>query len=225
MLRNAECLSLSLLQSQWHFPPTIETTSFKLRRLCLDFAATEPGAAANSGWGPGLEQFLTWQRLPCLRELRISCHRLPRLSADFVDQLHAAQIDFPQPADFEYSFDGEHQIGPFSTPVLFSFDMGFFHPFRGPEIKGITFAHLRIWDASELSKVVKLLPDLKYLKCTKLRSSTVTGDLDSHEDASIADTLKYLEERSIELPDADSGEDDFVDSGFLDFLKSRGPRS
>lgn len=102
--------------------------------------------------------------------------------------------------------------------------MGFFHPFRGPEVKGITFAHLRIWDASELSKVVPLLPDLHYLKFTKLRSSTVTSDADSREDASVADTLNCLKERSVELSDAGSGEDDFVDSGFLDFLKGRGPR-
>lgn len=141
-MSKAECLSLSLRESLWHFPPTLETAHFNLRRLRLDLGVTEPFGEPD-GWGSGVEQFLTTQRLPCLRELRLSCRRLPKISTDFINQLYIAQIDFLGARDVEDILGGVRQIGPFSAPVLFSFDVGSFYPYRGPGVQGIAFVHLR----------------------------------------------------------------------------------
>lgn len=224
-LRDTECLTLSLLRSQWQFPPTLQIASFKLRQLRLDFASGEPGANADASWGPGLDQFLTTQRPPCLRELRLSSCRLPEMSTDFVNQLHAAQFDIPPPTSVQYSLGRAHQVVPFSAPVLFSFDTGSFGFYRGPQVKGIVFAHLQVSYTGELLEVIRLLPDLKALSFEILRPTFSTRDLGSLDHSSVADTIKNVKDRSIELFASATEDNDFVDRGFLDFLRSRGSRS
>lgn len=120
----AECFSLSLHQSLWHFPPALESARFKLRRLRLELFLKDPGPGGDEGRGAGLEQFLTTQCLPCLRELRLSCSRILAMSTDFLNQLHAVQIDQPDLADNEHNLGRLRQIDPDSTPVLISFVIG-----------------------------------------------------------------------------------------------------
>ena len=187
---------------------------------------TDPDSGTDEDWGAGLGQFLTTQRLPCLRELRLLCRQVPKISTEFINQLDAAQIDFCHTAAAEHGLGRVREIGPVSAPVLFSFDTGFYQPFPGPSVRGIAFAHMRARNAFELSAMVHHLPDLKALSFVILTSSIGTDNLDSLNDPAVADLKEYAKARSIKLFAAAGYEgDDFVDSGFLDFLHSRGPRS
>lgn len=183
----------------------------------------DPGPGKDAGWGTGLEQFLTTQYLPCLRELRLLCRQLPKISTDFINQLDAAQIDFPYPATIGQSLGEARQIGPFSAPVLFSFDGGFFN--TGEAMRGIEFAHVRTRIAWELLEVIQLLPDLKALSFEISRPTFSTRDLGSLDHSSVADTIKNVKDMSIELFASGTEDDDFVDRGFLDFLRSHRMRT
>lgn len=225
-LREVECLSLCVLYSHWYFPPTIETARFKLRQLRLDFISGERGVGAFQGWGEGLEQFLTKQRLPCLREIRLSCHRLPKLSADFINQLDAAEFNFPAPVNIEQSLGGAQQIGPFATPVLFSFDMERFPEYQHwPCVRGIAFAHLQLWDVWDLNEIVQLLPDLKALSFEAWAPDLITSHRESLDRFFDSAETELVKDRPIEFFGAEAKDDQFVNAGFLDFLRSRGPRS
>lgn len=174
-------------------------------------------------WCPGVEHFLTTQCLPYLRELRVSCWRLPTLSADFINQLHMAQVDFPYVVDIEHDYGDLRQLDATYTQVLTSFDTTscYLIPYFGRSIRNTVYAHLRTRDAGELSTIVRRLPDLKALSFKISSPPITTRDLDTLDKPEVADTLSYLKTRSIELIAAGSDNDDFVDSGFLRFLDSR----
>lgn len=197
--------------------------TFKLRRLRLDTTSTQFGAKTWGGWGSGLEQLLATQYLPFLQELRLSCRQLPTLSADFISQLHVAQVDFPYVVDIEHDYGDLWQLDATSTQVLTSFDTisCYLRPYFERSIRNTVYAHLRIRDAGELSTIVRRLPDLKALKFEISGLTMSTRNLDSLDKPEVADTLSHLRTRSIELFAAGSGNDDFVDPGFLRFLDSQ----
>ncbi|KWU46173.1 hypothetical protein RHOSPDRAFT_24732 [Rhodotorula sp. JG-1b] len=104
---------------------------------------SQPMAAARTdhSWGPGLEQLLTTQRLLNLRELRLSCHRLRAMPADFINQLHAVQVDFPSMGDLEHSLGEVRQIGSSATlSYRPSFALSYRHL---PTVPGIAYLHLQ----------------------------------------------------------------------------------
>lgn len=218
----AECFSLSLRQSLWHFPPALEAARFKLRRLRLEVTLKAPGPGGDEGWGAGIEQFLSTRGLPCLRELRLSCSRIPAMS--FLNQLHAVQVDHVDLADDEHSLGKLRQTDPDSTPVLISFHMGPGRSGYGRKFPGITFASVMTRMVWNLSTIIQMLPDLKALAFCAFSPYVSTYDGKSLDNPSFADAKKLIEEKSIELF-AFGCNDDFVDRGFLDFLNSRGPRS
>lgn len=182
----------------------------------LDFTATDSFGGPGECWGSGVEQFLTTRCLPFLRELRLSCNRLPKISTNFINQLHAAQVDFHGSTDVEHILGGVRQLGPFSAPVLFSFNPQSFHSYHGPGIQGIAFVHLHTWSAFQTDRAIRFLPDLQAFRC-----ESVFGTLG----ADVADGTAYTKGRSLEILGAGSAGEDFVDSGFVDFLNSRRARS
>ncbi|TKA50500.1 hypothetical protein B0A53_06218 [Rhodotorula sp. CCFEE 5036] len=215
-----QCLSLCVRQARWRFPPTLESARFKLHRLRLELVLTDPDSGDDEDWGAGLEQFLTTQCLPCLRELRLFCRQLPKISTDFINQLEAAQVDFCRTANVESS--GIRQMGPFSAPVLFSFDP-LFLTYRGPKVQGIVYAHVR----SQYIWLHMLLQDLPNLKAIGYSTLDPTVDFKNLElpGHPFAFAKQQIKSRSIELFAPGSGDDDFVNAGFLDFLRSRGPQT
>lgn len=219
----AECLSLSLLQSQWQFLPSLETASFKLRRLRLDLVLADCGPGSDKGWGAGLEQFLTTRYLPCLRILRLLCRQTPKISTDFVNQLDAAQIDFCRPSDVESS--GVRQIGPFSTPVLFSIDTPSFFPFLGPKVECMKYVHVQSQDGWEVNRLLRILPGLKAVSWETSDPRASIQALESPDHPFPELTKQNIKRKSIGLFAAGLGDDDFVDFAFLRFLDSCEPRS
>ncbi|KAG0659500.1 hypothetical protein C6P46_005137 [Rhodotorula mucilaginosa] len=219
----AECLSLSLLQSQWQFLPSLETARFKLRRLRLDLVLADCGPGSDKGWGAGLEQFLTTRYLPCLRILRLLCRQTPKISTDFVNQLDAAQIDFCRPSDVESS--GVRQIGPFSTPVLFSIDTPSFFPFLGPKVECMKYVHVQSQDGWEVNRLLRILPGLKAVSWETSDPRASIQALESPDHPFPELTKQNIKRKSIGLFAAGLGDDDFVDFAFLRFLDSCEPRS
>ena len=137
-----------------------------------------------------------------------------------------AQVDFPYVVDIEHEYGDLRQMDSASTQVLISFDARFLRPALGriyywTRVRNTVYAHLRTRNAEELSTIIRLLPDLKALSFEISSPTISTRDLDTLDKLEIADTLSYLKTRSIELFAAGSGNDDFVDSGFLRFLDSR----
>lgn len=180
------------------------------------------GPGGDNGWGDGLEQFLTTQYLPCLRELRLLCQQVPKISTDFINQLDAAQIDFCRTADITNS--GILRTGPFSAPVLFSFHAHFFFPMQA-QVWGVTYVHLRAEYPWDLGQAIRPLPQLKGLSFQISNPEISTNGLVSLDYRFFPDTVKRVEDGSIELFAAGNGNDDFVDSGFLRFLDSRRTRT
>lgn len=99
--------------------------------------------------------------------------------------------------------------------MLFSFDVISFHPYRRPKIQGIAFVHLRTRGIWETDSAIRLLPDLQALSGERV----VPG-----LGPDVTEGTAYTKQMSIEIFSAGSENDDFVESGFKDFLNSRRAR-
>ncbi|KWU46326.1 hypothetical protein RHOSPDRAFT_31775 [Rhodotorula sp. JG-1b] len=169
-----------------------------------------------------------WRFLPSLETARFKLRRLrldllPKISTDFVNQLDAAQVDFCRPSNVEPS--GVRQIGSSSTPVLFSINTPSFFPYLCPKLECMKYLHVQSQDGWEVDRLLRILPGLKAVSWETSDPRVSIKDLESPDHPFPEITKQNIKRKSVGLFAAGSGDDDYVDSGFLRFLDSREPRS